>query len=266
MPSPFPGMDPYIESSGLWGDFHGAMVIAMRDDLNALLPEEFVATLEVYDWAHDAKKEKLTRPVEPDVFVWEYDPRRSRSAGSVKTLTPPATSVLPSLIRHKRRVVVIQEVGSRQMVSAIELLSPTNKKPGPDRAQYLAKRDEYLANRVNLIEIDLLRKGQRPPLGEKAPEIADYYVMVCKSWEYPRIGIWPFTIRDSLPQIPVPIIPEIPDIPLDLRACIDRAYLGARYAKTLPYHKQLAPRPRKQDLAWIKTVLGPLAERKNSQS
>ena len=39
MPSPFPGMDPYIETSGLWGDFHGSLLAAVRADLNSHLPD-----------------------------------------------------------------------------------------------------------------------------------------------------------------------------------------------------------------------------------
>jgi len=254
MPSPFPGMDPYIEVSGLWGDFHGSMVVAIRDELNLRLPPGYVATLEVYVWTSKPKTTKRSRQVDPDVHVWEHSSAEPSHSG-VAAIAPPAISVLPSLIRHKRKAVSIREVRSHTMLSAVEILSPSNKAAGEDRDMYLAKRADYLANQINLVEIDFLRNGKRPPLGRPAIEIKDYCVMVSKNWEYPRIGIWTFSMREPIPGIPVPVTAEMPEIVLPLQTCFERSYSGARYEFTLPYGKPLVPRPRKEDAAWIQEIL-----------
>ena len=49
------------------------------------------------------------------------------------------------------------------LVTAIELLSPTNKR-GVGRREYLRRRERFLRSDVHLLEIDLLRKGRRVPM------------------------------------------------------------------------------------------------------
>jgi hypothetical protein len=252
MPSPFPGMDPYIESAGLWGDFHGSMLPAMRAELNRSLPEGYVASIELYVWTPQWKKGG--RVTEPDVYVREEQRRKSPPAGTA-AVAAPSTIVLPAVERRKRKSLKVVDVRTRQVITVVELLSPTNKEAGEDRQNYLSKRNEYLANRLNLVEIDLLRGGRRSPLGDPPPPVADYCVMVCREWEYPRAGFWTFTIRDPLPSIPVPLKQELPEVTLSLRACVDRTYDEGRYAESLPYGETLHPRLSKDAAAWVRKLL-----------
>ncbi len=254
MPSPFPGMDPYIEASGLWGDFHGSMLSAIRAELNQRLPEGFVASIDLYVWTPERAKTSRRRKVEPDVYVKE-EKRRGSPAGSATAVAAPNTILLSVEERRKRKSVKVFDVRSRQVITVIELLSPANKEPGDDRKNYLDKRSEYLANRLNLVEIDLLRSGRRSPLGDPPPPIADYFVMVCRGWEFPQAGFWTFSIRDALPDIPIPLTQELPGTPLPLRACLDRAYDEGRYADSLPYSEPLRPRLSKEDAAWVRKLL-----------
>jgi hypothetical protein len=254
MPSPFPGMDPYIEASGLWGDFHGTMLGAIRAELNQRLPPGYVASIELYVWTPERKAAKGRRKVEPDVYVREEKRQPLRSMGTA-VVTAPRTIVLPAVEPKKRRHLKIVDVRTKQVVTVIELLSPANKKAGDERKKYLDKRNDYLANRLNLVEIDLLRSGQRAPLGDPPPVIADYYVMVCRAWEFPRAGFWTFTIRDPLPEIPVPVTQELPETMLPLRPCVDRVYDEGRYAEALPYDEPLRPRLSKDDAAWLGNLL-----------
>ena len=46
MPSPFPGMDPYIEAADIWPDFHHALATEIRSELNQLLPPRYYAQFE----------------------------------------------------------------------------------------------------------------------------------------------------------------------------------------------------------------------------
>ena len=254
MPSPFPGMDPYIEASGLWGDFHASLAAALRDELNARLPKGYAASIELYVWLHEPDTRKRGRMVEPDVFVARERGRTAAARGAA-TASPPATITLPAVQKKRRKYIAVTDLKGDRVVTVIELLSPANKEAGDDRDSYLTKRGEYLGNKVNLVEIDLLRGGQRLPLGD-APELSDYYVMVCRAWEHPKAGLWRFTIRDPLPEVAVPLAQDVADVRLPLRPCFDRAYDGGRYADRLAYDRPLLPRLRKADAAWARELLG----------
>jgi Protein of unknown function (DUF4058) len=38
MPSPFPGMDPFLENPGIFSDFHDSFITYLRENLQANLP------------------------------------------------------------------------------------------------------------------------------------------------------------------------------------------------------------------------------------
>jgi hypothetical protein len=253
MPSPFPGMDPYIESSGVWGDFHGSLLAAIRADLNANLPSGYSASLELYVWGEDEAGSKK-RAREPDVFARDDFHSGSRPHGAA-TIPAPTTITLPTLKRKKRRYLRVVEQRSREIVTVVELLSPANKSAGEDRLHYLEKRNEYFAGGVSFVEIDLLRSGRRPAFGKRPPIVQDFYAMVCRSWDYPQAGFWTFGLRDPLPDIPVPVTEEDGDTPLHLKACFDRVYEEGRYPTSLSYDEPLKPKPGPEDRAWIESCL-----------
>jgi hypothetical protein len=253
MPSPFAGMDPYIESSGMWSDFHATLVPALRAQLNARLPKQFVASIELYVWFHEPEVRKR-RQREPDLYVVERS-RRAAGEAVATAKAAPAEISLPLTQRRKRKLIHITDVHSRRVVTAIEIVSPSNKTPGEDREAYLVKRGEYLASNLSFVEIDLLRGGKRLPLSMPPPPIRDYYVLVCRSWEFPRAGLWTFGIRDPIPEIPIPLAADVPDVPLSLHTGVDRAYEEGRYDEELRYHERLLPPVNRADAAWIREVL-----------
>ena len=259
MPSPFPGIDPYIESSGMWGDFHFGLIAAVRGELNARLPTGFAASSELYVWFHEPEANDRVRLIEPDVYVKETV-GAARAKGKARgraasTAAPPARIVLPGVQRRKHRFIEVRDMRSDRVVTVVEFLSPDNKEAGDGRDAYLAKRNESLANRLNLVEFDLLRGGRRLPLGEPPPMVSDYYALVCRAWEWPRADFWTFSVRDRLPQVLIPLTTEVADVPLDLRACIDRAYDEGRYRAQLPYGRPLAPRLSAADEKWAQELL-----------
>jgi hypothetical protein len=254
-------MDPYIEPSGYFGEFHGSMVVAIRDELNQRLAEGFVASMDLYGWLHEAEAGERQQPREPDVYVAEETGREPHPAASL-AVADPETLTLPLVVPRKRKYVKIEDLAGQRVVTVIELLSPSNKAFGDDRELYLAKRNDYLARKVNVVEIDLLRGGQRLPLSEPPPDVGDYYVMVSRAWQYPQVGFYRFTLRDPLPEVPVPLTRDVPDVFLPLRACMDRVYDGARFSVKLRYDEPLAPRPRKHDAAWVRQILASRPKKK----
>jgi hypothetical protein len=162
---------------------------------------------------------------------------------------------LPAVERRRQKFIKIEDLATGRVLTVLELISPANKQAGKDRDAFLAKRNECLASSVSLVEIDLLRGGRRLPLGKRTDKLDGFYAMVCRSWEYPQAGIWSFGLRDPLPEIPIPLTPEVAEPILALRPCMDRAYDGARYGMKLRYQAPLTPRLRGPDVVWVKDLL-----------
>jgi hypothetical protein len=258
MPSPFPGIDPFIESSGYFAEFHGSLMVEIRNELNKRLPRGYAATLDLYVWIHEPEAKSRRRRVGPDVYVREGS-SAARASSSSTIAAAPMQITLPTVERRKQKFVKIEDLETRRIVTVIEILSPANKDASKDRDAYLAKRNEYLGARVNLVEMDFLRRGQRLPFGEHDPAIKDYYVMVCKDWEHPRADFWTFGIRDPLSDIPIPVTKELPSAPLPLARCVAAVYDDARFHEKLRYDKPLSPRPRRTDVAWVRSRLASLS-------
>lgn len=254
MASPFPGMDPYVEEPSIWPDCHAGLIAAISADLNAHLPERYSAWKDRNVWVYEPDAETRTRMKRPDVFVTEHA-RSGSDAGTVAVLPAPATSVLPVIRREGNRFIRIIDRQSRRVVTGIEVLSPANKDPHQDREAYLAKRNLYLATGTNLVEIDLLRHGERLPMGEPAPRQADYYVFICRASDFPSTAIWPLSVRDSLPSIPIPLNPEDAPVMLNLSACFERAYDEAPYRKEIDYTQPPVPRLSEAESAWVHELL-----------
>lgn len=134
-------------------------------------------------------------------------------------------------------------------MAGLEVLSPSNKS-GEDSDQYLLKRAEVFAAKVNLVELDLLREGERMPFGKPKPPQANYYALVCRGGQHPKASVWAWTVRDPLPVLPVPLKPADEDIELDLRPCFDRAYDGAKYRTRIRYDRPPESPLRVADARW----------------
>ncbi len=257
MPSPFPGMDPYLESPSIWSDFHLTLIISIRAELNRRLPPHYTASADRYVWIREPENGGRTIVGKPDVYIAEERPRPA--ATNTQTVTAPMQVVLPGVREKGSPYLKIVDRRARRLVTVVEMLSPSNKIPGKDHEAYLMKREEYLATRVNLVELDLLRNGERPPLGT-SPPTTDYYVLVCRASELPSAGVWPFSVRDPLPTIPIPLDPEDPDVMLSLRPCLDRAYDESAYERQIDYTVPAEPPLREPDATWARQLLAGLTD------
>src|SRR5262249_3967974 len=141
---------------------------------------------------------------------------------------------------------------SRELVTIIELLGPTNKRLGEDRATYLAKRRRWLSSPVHFVEIDLLRRGPKLPLDD-LPD-CDYYALVGRAEERPRLGVWPSRLRDPLPNIPIPLRAPDPDVHLDLQELLHRVYDAAAYGDYI-YTGSPQPPLHPEDAAWARQLV-----------
>jgi hypothetical protein len=131
--------------------------------------------------------------------------------------------------------VEIRDAKRRTLVTAIEPLSPFNKR-GQGRLEYLQKRDALLASPAHLIEIDLLRKGRRLPMRRKLPD-AEYFIFVSRAGQRPITGVWPVRLQDPLPEVPVPLLKGDPDAVLDLQKALQNIYDSLRYDLEIDYRR-----------------------------
>jgi hypothetical protein len=177
MKSPFPGVDPYVESSGLWSDFHGHLIEKIAERLAEVTPARYlVRTGERSYLVLTGSEDKDAYPVMPDVSVTAVaEPRRG-----------PEPLVLRAFIEeeHRERFVEIYEATPEQRpVTTVEVLSPSNKRPNsPGWDLYLRKRQSLMLGGVNLVEIDLLRGGQRMPMLDPWPP-SPYTLMIARAYK-----------------------------------------------------------------------------------
>lgn len=254
MPSPFPGMNPYLEQADVWHDFHEAFLPFVRDQIVAQLANHYVVKIDDHVYIHEPSAEQRALLGRGDAFVAERHPLPLGETATVAArATAPAQIRLPAVDIERLSFLEIRDRRDRRIVTVIELLSPTNKYSGADRVQYLGKRGHLLASLTHLVEIDLLRGGPRMPFDSPVPP-CDYCVMVSRAEARPEADIWPLALRDSLPPIPIPLRSPDPDAMLDLQAALHHIYDGAGYANYI-YDGAPEPALRADDATWATALL-----------
>jgi len=245
-------MNPWLEQPDAWHDFHQALIGTIRVALTEQIRPNYIAKVDENVYIHELSADQRMLLGRPDVGV--FDGPGSRTATHQGATTTPIAfgSLLPHTDRIREPFIEIRDTAYRDLITVIELLSPTNKQSGPDREQYLAKRKLLLSGNVHLIEIDLLRGGTRMPVDGLAQ--CDYSIMVSRSHERPRVGLWPIKLRQPLPRIPVPLKPDDRDAVLDLQQLLQKTFDEAGYAD---YIYQGTPRPslHPEDEAWAEEFL-----------
>ena len=257
MPSPFPGMDPYIEDDVFWSGFHTTMIVAISASITKALPAGYYADVEQHVWLQDEDFDVREPFGYPDAYVAGH----SNNGGIVAVATgkPVSVSTEVTLAKIPRKsqqkfVKIVDQPGNR-VITVIELLSPSNKHNGPDREQYIVKRNQYLASGTHFVEIDLLRDGDRMPMGRPRPASADYYAIVVRANLFPKASVWAFTVRDTMPILPIPLKLKDGEITLELRDGLDRAYEDGGYQKRIDYQSPPTIQLRRPDQAWADEFL-----------
>ncbi len=168
---------------------------------------------------------------------------------------PEKRFVMPEPVPHVS--VEIRDTGNRKLVTAIELLSPTNKRMGEGRDEYLEKRRRLLLSTAHLVEIDLLRAGERVPMRKPLPAAA-YFILVSRAERRPMTDIWPVHLEDPLPPVPIPLLPGDADVPLDLQRAFGNVYDLGGYDLLVDYSR---PPLNADQAAWANRLLNAVHER-----
>ena len=272
MPSPFPGMDPYLEAPDIWPDFHDALASEIRRHLNGILPAPYYARLEMRPEVGILGGGEVVHRIVPDVAVAEGSRRFGGEAG-VAVLEEPRSEIsrsheldVPSDPLRHQLVEIRDGKRGHELVTLIEIVSPANKRPGDDRKDYEDKQREIAGSTTSLIEIDLLRGGSaivgdmflRDALERMSPR-PDYVVVVSRAWRRRRkagFQYFPFTVRETLPCIPVPLREGETEVPLDLQFVFRQAYDSGPYVRGAVDYA-LAPSPPLADehRAWAEQLI-----------
>jgi len=244
-------MNPYLEQDDVWHDFHDSFLPLARDLLNAQVGADYIVKIDEHVYIHDLAEDQRTLLGRADVAVAELS-SSTPSHAAVGVLAAPVKVRLPVVDIERECFLEIRDRRNRQLVTVLELLSPANKTPGRDRDQYINKRNQLLATTVHLVEIDLLRGGPRMPF-DNLPA-CDYYAMVSRVEQRHDAELWPLTLRDRLPEIPIPLRKPDADLRLNLQEVLDRIYDKAGYAKFI-YEGAPVPPLTAEDAAWARTLL-----------
>jgi hypothetical protein len=251
-------MDPYLEQ--FWGDVHHRLITYSCDALQRHLPGGLLARVDERVFVEPS--EGQGRNIVPDVRVVERGRPQERGAGTgngVAVAEPLVVHLDQSEPIRQGFIEIIDIKSGRRVVTVIEVLSPSNKTPGPGRDLYLKKQEELRAGGVSLVEIDLLRAGTRVlsvPL-DRIPEghRSAYAACARRGWKPFEIEYYRIPLRERLPAIAIPLRRDDRDVALDLQSLVDQCYESGRYGDDIDYREEPdSPLPA-EDAGWANALL-----------
>jgi hypothetical protein len=255
MPSPFPGMDPYIERAAIFPDFHDRLLIYLGAALRPLLRPKYVPLTQ--DRLYVVESD---RPIFPDVAILRSKTPRAFPGLATALAEADAPAVFDLWLEEIRQpfITIIEPAADNQVVTAIEVLSPDNKRRGAGRKSYQQKREEFWAAGANLIEIDLLREGKTtvrvPPV--KLDQLRPWHYLVTVTRQSPaRQEVYAIPLQRSLPRIAVPLGTEDKDVVLDLQAVFARCWEDGPYPELLLHEGPPPGTLTTEELSWCDSLL-----------
>jgi hypothetical protein len=257
MPTPFPGMDPYLERRGLWEEVHPGLIVGIQRFLTPLLRPHYHVAIEQRTYLALLPPNEQ-RVGKPDVSVVSPGGGAPEAIAAVASpaAVGPVVGELPMPEEMLERYLEIRDVVTREVITVIEILSPTNKIPGDGRVQYERKRLRVLGSLTNLVEIDLLRVGE--PFSMKVSGESDYRIVVSRSQYRPRADVYLFGVRDPIPDFPIPLRPGETEPTLPLNQILYDLYDQGGYDLAIDYQQLPEPPLSDKDVRWAAQVLARL--------
>lgn len=257
MKSPFPGMDPYLEQH--WRDVHHNLITFAQGLINRQLPADLRARVEERVFVE--AEAGPGRSMYPDIRVvekgWPQPAGNGATHGGI-AVAEPLVIEMPEDEVSQGYIEIIDVGSGNKVVTVIEVLSLANKVPGDGQELYRRKQRELKQGRVSLVEIDLLRAGERvlalPPSLVPPSHRTPYCVCIRRGWNPTRPGIVAIPLREPLPTIGIPLRETDPEVPLSLQTLIEQCYENGRY-DDLDYRREPDPPLDPADAAWADELL-----------
>jgi len=255
MPSPFPGMDPYLEHPEIWPGVHLLLIAALAESLSPQLRPQYSVSVEVRMYETSGEQSLLVGI--PDVSIQNSVHDSHKQPSQVAVSTPPTQPIkvnvpVPETVRQG--YLEIREVATKEVVTAIKILSPVNKRPGKGRQTYESKRERVLGSSTHLVEIDLLRAWKTMPMFTNDIQ-SHYRILVSRGNCRPRADLYAFNLQDAIPPFPLPLRAGDGEPIIDLQVLLSKIYEGAAYDLKLDYTAAPVPPLSAIDAAWANTLL-----------
>lgn len=253
MPSPFPGMNPYLEHPDRWPTVHNRLIVGLADLLTPqLLPKYQV---DIDKRVYETVGPSTVLIGRPDVTVQQSKIDRdmkSRQA-SVDLAKSPVQVTLPMTEEIHEPYLEVKDAETQRVVTTIEVLSPTNKR-GDGRLKYLEKRNKILKTQTNFIEIDLLTQGEPLPLAESGIN-SHYRLLVSRATQRPIANLYPFDLPETIPSFPIPLTSGDLEPTVDLQMLLNDIYDRSGYDYFIDYQQDIGLPLAKKDIEWINEQL-----------
>jgi hypothetical protein len=245
-------MNPYLEQDVLWNDFHLAFLPAIRARLVAQVRPNYIVLLDEHLYVHERPSEPRRLLGRANVSLARGSELESWPRAAARVLEAPTQVHLIAQDVERVPFLEIRDRLGRELVTVLEFLSPSNKRGGGDREQYLTKRARLLDGPVHFVEIDLLRGGRPMPLVDRP--VCDYSVLVSRAEDRPVADFWPIGLRDRLPMIPVPWRSSDGYARIDLQEILHSVYDAAGYEDFI-YNRSPEPPLAPADAAWVQQFI-----------
>jgi hypothetical protein len=221
MPSPFPGMDPYLEDEAYWSGFHRQLIMCLYQILLPGLVDRYRARI--------SQRHYVT---EQALF----------------------TSVIRE--EHHEDYIEIRQRGDGRLVTLLDVVSPANKTSPQGRDSYLDTRRLGRNANASLVELDLVLQGQ-PTLEYSRDGLPDwdYAVTVTRSTQPERYEIYTATLQKRLPRFRLPLAADDRDTVLDLHTAFTRCYDQGGFAAKIDYTRNPTTRITPEDQEWLNEIL-----------
>lgn len=253
MKTPFPGMDPYLEQPGMWPMVHTSLLVDIQRYLTSRVRPKYQVAIEQRTFLSIDDGGLLVG--EPDTLV--IAPYGRESASAIRSLQrAPSlntyTVELPEPEEIKHRYLEVRDVETGEAITVIEILSPSNK--AEDRARYERKRLHILASMTNLVEIDLLRAGRAMTMSGNFPS-TDYRILISRAMRRPKGELIAFSVRNPIPDIPIPLRPGENEPILPLNQILHALYESAGYDLFVNYNQPAIPPLLEEDAIWATQLI-----------
>jgi Protein of unknown function (DUF4058) len=251
MSNPFPGMNPYLEHPELWPEIHSKLIVAIADVLVPQLVPKYRVNIERRIYQVNGEDSLLVGI--PDVVVQQrLRTQTDQTSYNVAVAAPPITPRrvrMPIPLEFRESYLEVRDIATKQVVTVIEVLSPTNKRPGQGREIYEEKRQQILGSRTHLVEIDLLREGKPMPVLE-CDIAANYRILLGRGDERPMADLYLFNLPDAIPSFPLPLRRGDVEPILDLQRLINDVYDRGAYDYAIDYNSEIVPKLSESETAW----------------
>jgi len=261
--NPFPGMNPYLEHPELWPGIHHWLIVEIARSLSPQLRPKYRVAVEVrmYEDIDErfplgSLRESLLVGI-PDLAVKMVQKTAKQPASNVAVAPSPTKLqkvAVPVPETIKQGYLEIREVATQEVITAIEILSPVNKRPGDGREKYQIKRNKIFSSATNLVEIDLLRRGEPMPVYGNNLE-SHYRILVSRGDCRPEADLYSFNLPDPIPSFPLPLKAEDSEPTVDLQALLNQIYDTGSYDMAIDYTQEPVPPLLEAEKLWAEELL-----------